>query len=61
LPQEEPLHAELRSFVEAVGTRSEPVVTLEDGRAALEVALHILAAIRQHADRAGLAHMAPRS
>ena len=53
--QEESLHAELRAFLSAVRTRSEPVVTLEDGRAALEVALHILDAIHKHAMRAGLA------
>jgi predicted dehydrogenase len=45
---EEPLRAELRSFLEAVRTRSKPLVSFEDGRRALAVALDIVAAIRQH-------------
>jgi predicted dehydrogenase len=45
---EEPLHAELRSFLDAVRRRSQPEVTLLDGRRALEVALDILSAIHQH-------------
>lgn len=45
---EEPLHAELRAFLEAVHARSSPLVTLEDGRRALDLALAILAAIREH-------------
>jgi predicted dehydrogenase len=52
--QEEPLHAELRSFLHAVATRSKPVVTLEDGRRALSVALDILRAIEQHSRHAKL-------
>ena len=36
---EEPLHAELKSFLSAVRTRSAPVVPLEDGRRALALAL----------------------
>jgi predicted dehydrogenase len=51
---EEPLHAELRSFVDAVRQRSMPVVTLEDGRRALSVALSILSAIEEHTRRAKL-------
>ena len=45
---EEPLHAELKSFLHAVRQRSVPVVPLEDGRRALALALDILSAIRQH-------------
>jgi predicted dehydrogenase len=51
---EEPLRAELRSFLEAVRDRSTPVVTLDDGRRALAVALDILKAIQEHSRRAGL-------
>jgi predicted dehydrogenase len=51
---EEPLHAELRSFLDAVRRRSKPVVPLEDGRRALAVALDILAQIREHGRRINL-------
>jgi predicted dehydrogenase len=45
---EEPLHAELKSFLNSVKHRSQPEVTLEDGRRALAVALDIVSAIRAH-------------
>jgi predicted dehydrogenase len=48
---EEPLHAEIRSFLESVQTRERPVVSLEDGRRALAVALEVLSHIEQHASR----------
>ena len=48
---EEPLHAELKSFIDAVRRRSVPEVTLDDGRAALALALHILSEIQQHSTR----------
>ncbi len=51
---EEPLHAELRSFLNAVRNRTEPEVTLADGRRALALALDILQAIAEHAQRAGI-------
>src|SRR5581483_6837828 len=51
---QEPLEAELKSFLGAVRTRSTPEVSLEDGRRALEVALRITAAIRDHVDRTNL-------
>jgi predicted dehydrogenase len=51
---EEPLRAELKSFLDAVRRRVAPVVTLEDGRRALGVALNILSAIEEHTRRAGL-------
>ena len=43
---EEPLTAALGAFFEAVRTKSEPVVTGEQGMRALQVAFDILAAIR---------------
>jgi predicted dehydrogenase len=52
---EEPLHAELKSFLHAVRQGSAPVVPLEDGRRALALALDIVAAIRAHGRKAGLA------
>jgi len=55
---EEPLHAELRSFLEAVRERSAPVVTLEDGRRALALAHDIVSAIREHGKKVHLAGMA---
>jgi predicted dehydrogenase len=48
---EEPLRAELRSFLAAVRTRSRPVVSFEDARNALAVALDILSAIQKHSQR----------
>jgi predicted dehydrogenase len=51
---EEPLRAELKSFLHAVRHRSKPVVTLEDGRRALAAALSILSAIEEHTRRAQL-------
>jgi predicted dehydrogenase len=52
---EEPLHAELKSFLRAVRERSTPVVPLEDGRRALALALEIVAAIREHGNKVDLA------
>ena len=51
---QEPLHAELKSFLGAVRRRSKPEVTLEDGKRALEMALKILAAIAEHSRNANL-------
>jgi predicted dehydrogenase len=51
---EEPLHAELRSFLDAVRRRAKPVIPLEDGRRALAVALDILTQIREHGRRVNL-------
>ncbi|MFZ3212344.1 MAG: Gfo/Idh/MocA family oxidoreductase [Terriglobales bacterium] len=51
---EEPLHAELRSFLDAVRHRKHPQVPLEDGRRALAVALEVLAEIKEHSQRVGL-------
>jgi predicted dehydrogenase len=55
---EEPLHAELRSFLHAVRQRSTPVVPLDDGRRALALALDIVGAIREHGKKVGLAGIA---
>ncbi len=52
---EEPLHAELKSFLRSVRERSTPVVPLEDGRRALALALEILAAIREHGKKVDIA------
>jgi len=51
---EEPLQAELKSFLEAVRQRGQPLVSLEDGRRALAVALDIVAAIRAHSQQINL-------
>jgi predicted dehydrogenase len=48
---EEPLHAELKSFLEAVRHRTQPVVSLEEGRRALALGLEILRAIGEHSSR----------
>ncbi|HVZ59975.1 MAG TPA: hypothetical protein VG892_04235, partial [Terriglobales bacterium] len=52
--QGEPLQAELRSFLQAVRKRGEPVVSLQEGRRALRVAFEILDEIKRHGSRAGL-------
>jgi len=57
---EEPLRAELRSFIAAVRERATPAVSLAEGRAALALALEILAAIHAHAERANVAQLAAR-
>jgi predicted dehydrogenase len=51
---EEPLLAEIKAFLRAVRERSRPVVSLEDGRRALELGLSILAEIARHAGRIGV-------
>jgi predicted dehydrogenase len=55
---EEPLHAELKSFLHAVRERSTPVVPISDGRRALALALAIVETIREHGKRVGLAGLA---
>ena len=55
---EEPLHAELKSFLQAVKQRSTPMVPLEEGRLALALALDIVVAIRDHGKKVGLAGIA---
>ena len=53
---EEPLHAELRSFLECVRERSKPVVSLESGRNSLSLALDIVGAMSDHSGRTNLKH-----
>lgn len=57
---EEPLHAELKSFLDAVRNRTKPVVSLEDGRRALALAIEIVTAIREHGEKVGVAMQAKR-
>jgi predicted dehydrogenase len=52
--QGEPLRLEIASFLNSVRTRTTPVVSDEDGRAALALALEINRAIAVHAERTGL-------
>jgi predicted dehydrogenase len=52
---EEPLLAEIQSFLQCVRERGQPLVSLEDGAHALELALAILSAIQRHAGRIGVA------
>jgi predicted dehydrogenase len=47
----EPLKLELEAFLQSVATRSPAPVTGEEGLAALEVALDILAKIEEHTER----------
>ncbi len=54
VPPGEPLRLELEAFLNAVRTRSTPVVDAHAGRRALALALEINAAIAEHAKRAGL-------
>jgi predicted dehydrogenase len=50
----EPLRLEIEAFLDAVRGGAQPVVTAEDGRAALALALEINAAIAAHARSMGL-------
>jgi predicted dehydrogenase len=51
---EEPLSAEIKSFLHAVRARSKPLVSLEDGKRVLAVALDIIDSIHQHGANVGL-------
>jgi predicted dehydrogenase len=55
---EEPLRAELSSFLQAVRQRGTPEVTLEDGRAALALAIEIQNQMIEHHKRAHLDEVA---
>jgi len=57
---EEPLQAEIRSFLNCVRARSKPEVSLEQGRRALAVALDITKAIQEHGQKAGLDQLVAR-
>ena len=50
----EPLRLEIESFLESVRSGASPVVSGEEGRRALALALTITAAINEHAKRTGL-------
>ena len=54
---EEPLAAELKSFLDAIRCRRQPEVSLAEGRAALAAALNILSSIQEHSRRAGLLNL----
>lgn len=55
---EEPLHAELEAFLDAVSTRREPPTNGAAGRAALDLATRVTASIREHAERVQLGALA---
>jgi predicted dehydrogenase len=50
----EPLRLEIQAFLLAVRQRTKPEVSVEEGRAALALALEINAAVESHARRTGL-------
>ena len=50
----EPLRAEIESFLTAAETRTRPIVSGEDGRRALSLALRTLAQISDHTVRTGV-------
>src|ERR1043166_8710597 len=50
----EPLHAEIESFFNAIEGRSQPIVSGEDGRRALALALRTLEQIEEHTVRSGV-------
>ena len=52
--QGEPLRLEIESFLNAIRTNTRPLVSGEDGRAALSLALDITAAIEAHIENTGL-------
>ena len=54
ITSEEPLYAELKSFLVSVRQRSKPLVSLEDGRRALALALDIVSTIREHGKKISL-------
>jgi predicted dehydrogenase len=54
----EPLRAELEAFVDAVGTRREPRTSGRSGRAALELAVRVMASIQEHGKRVQLSAFA---
>jgi predicted dehydrogenase len=50
----EPLRAEIESFIEAADTGARPIVSGEDGRRALSLALRTLEEIHQHTVKVGV-------
>ena len=57
---EEPLHAELRAFLDSIRTRRPPAVDGLAGRRALELADRVMAGILEHAGRVQLGAYAPQ-
>ena len=57
---EEPLHAELRAFLDSIRTRKPPVVDGFAGRRALELADRVMSGILEHARRVQLSTYAPQ-
>ena len=57
---EEPLRAELRSFLESVRTRKQPLVDGPAGRRALELADRVMAGILEHARHVQLSSFVPQ-
>ena len=57
IEQQEPLRAELSSFLRAVRNRLTPEVTLEDGRRVLALAMQVVDAIAEHSRRTNLAEL----
>jgi predicted dehydrogenase len=57
---EEPLHAELRAFLDSVRTRKPPIVDGAAGRRALELADSVMAGILEHARRVQLGAFSPQ-
>jgi predicted dehydrogenase len=52
MKKEEPLKAELESFIQAVRSGEKPIVSGREGREALKVALQVMEQIRLHTHRA---------
>ena len=59
--REEPLKAELESFLESVRTRRPPAVSAESSRAALALAHRVAIEIQEHANRLSLSSRRPWS
>ncbi len=57
---EEPLHAELRAFLDSIRTRRQPAVDGPAGRRALALADRVMAGILEHARRVQLGAYAPQ-
>ena len=57
---EEPLRAELRSFLESIRTRKQPIVDGAAGRRALELADRVMSGILEHARHVQLSSFAPQ-
>ncbi len=54
IEKREPLLAEIESFITAVHSRTDPVVSGAEGRRALALAIEVLEKIKAHSERAGI-------